>query len=192
MGLFRLPGPAVTLETERFVLTGLSRLAAARASYGWTKIPEVMIPFGDPPNPSFRAWLHQFPHFDNRRRFFFAIRPRSSMEVIGFEKLVVDRERNGALSVMIGDRSWWGKGVVAEARRAVIDFCFETLQCPRVTGVTAANNYPSIANYQMLGFHVDGILRQQRINPGGPGRLDMIVYSLLAEEWRAGRSAGAS
>jgi RimJ/RimL family protein N-acetyltransferase len=191
MPLFRPTGPSVTLETERFMLESLSRGKIARASFPWTRIPEVMTAYGEKPNPTFREWRHLTPRTDNRRRFCFAIRPRSSSEIIGFERVIVDRDRNGLLTVLIGDRSWWGKGVVAETRRAVIGFCFETLKCPRVVGAPTANNYPSIANYQALGFRAEGILRQQRINHAGAGRLDVIVFGLLAEEWQKG-GAGRS
>ena len=82
MALFRPTGPAVTLETERFVLESLSRGKIARASFPWTRIPEVMTAYGEKPNPTFREWRHLTPRTDNRRRFSFAIRPRSSSETL--------------------------------------------------------------------------------------------------------------
>jgi RimJ/RimL family protein N-acetyltransferase len=187
----RPPGPAVRLETARFVLSTAGRWAGARISYPWTADPEIMAPLGQELEWTFRRWFRRFGRPDNRKSFCFLICPRASASVIGMERVVIDRHGNATLSVIIGDRSWWGKGVVAEARQAVIDYCFDKLGCARVVGQTIATNYPSIANYQILGFHADGVMRKIWRNATGDGRHDLIVFSLLAEEWRA-RAAGGS
>jgi RimJ/RimL family protein N-acetyltransferase len=187
MRLFHIPGPPVRLETERFTLLAIPRLKAARISFPWSRIPEVVEPYGEAANQSFATWRKRLPYFDNRRRFCFAISPKAAATVIGLERVTVDRDRNASLAVIIGDRDWWGKGVVVETRAAVIDFCFDVLKCARITGLTSAANYPSVANYQMLGFQAEGVLRQHRVDPAGHGRLDMIVFGLLKDEWRARR-----
>jgi RimJ/RimL family protein N-acetyltransferase len=185
--LLQIPGPTVRLETERFTLVTVPRFKAARLSFPWSRIPEVVVPFGEAANQSFATWRKRMPYFDNRRRFCFAISPKATRTVIGLDRIIVDRDRNASLAVIIGDRDWWGKGVVVETREAIIDFCFDVLKCARISSLTSAANYASVANYQMLGFKAEGVLRQHRVDPAGHGRLDMIAFGLLRDEWRARR-----
>lgn len=185
MKLFSRKGKPVRLETERFVLTTTNRRDIARHSFPWTTDPEIMHPMGYGTKWTMRKWRRTYPRFNNRTRFCFAIRPKGSDTVIGYERITMDRHGNAILTVMIGDRGWWGKGTVQETRRAVIDFAFGTLGCARLAGYVLESNYPSIANYQMLGFQCEGVNRKLRRNLSGKGRLDMIIFSQLAEEWQA-------
>jgi len=178
------PGQPVRLETERFLLRTLNRLQIVWYTYEWTFDPEVMNPYGlEAGIWTRRKWYRRYKKPNNRRRFYFGIWPKSSDKPIGLEVVDVDTRRVATLSVMIGDRCWWGRGVVQETRRAILAFVFDQLQCPRVCGMPSARNFPSIFNYQKLGFTCEGILRQHGIDPATKQRCDIIVYSMLRNEW---------
>lgn len=75
-----------------------------------------------------------------------------------------------------------GRGIVTRACRALIDYAFGPLGLNRVEIRCAVGNHRSRAIPVRLGFREEGVLRQWAwLN----GRFeDMVVYGLLASEWR--------
>ncbi|MCL4766613.1 MAG: GNAT family N-acetyltransferase [Hyphomicrobiaceae bacterium] len=187
------PGSAVRLETPRFQLASLSRLQAAWHSYAWTSDPLVMHPYGlEAGSWTRRSWHRRLRRFNNRRRFCIGIRPKGGAGLIGYETAEVSSQGVAFIAVMIGDRDWWGKGVVQETRSAVIDFLFENVGCARVWGTPGIRNFPSIFNYQKLGFTCEGTLRQHGWDPATRRRQDYFIFGLLRDEWLEKRKQQAA
>lgn len=186
--LFRRSGPAIRLETERFVLKSLTRRELARISYPWTNDPAVMEPLELQAGVwTPRSWEKQLIKSNNRDKFSFGIEERRSGTMIGYETAQLSRTNVALLGVAIGDRDWWGKGVVVESRTAVLDFLFGVRECVRAWGIVYARNFPSISNYLMLGFQHEGTLRGQQLLPNAE-RGDAMVFGILREEWLNRRS----
>ncbi|MCC6888160.1 MAG: GNAT family N-acetyltransferase [Hyphomicrobiales bacterium] len=186
IGLFRRSmGAPIHLETPRFVLTSLSRRELAAISLPWTADPAIMEPLElQAGGWSLRRWRKQVVRPNNRDRFAFAIRTRADGGIIGYETAQISRTGVAILGVVIGDKSWWGRGVVVETRVAVLTFLFQTMQCARAWGVVYARNFPSISNYLALGFTHEGTLRQHfRLADGT--RADAMVFGLTRQEWEA-------
>lgn len=178
------PGQPVQLETPRFVLKSMNRLEGAWRSYPWTSDPMVMHPFGlEAGNWTRRSWYRRFRKPNNKRKFCLGIWPKGQSRLIGYESFDVNARGVAVLSVVIGDREWWGKGVVHEARGAIIDFLFEKMNCTRVWGTPSSRNFPSIFNYQKLGFTFEGTLRQHGFDPGTKQRVDFLIFAMLRDEW---------
>ena len=89
--------------------------------------------------------------------------------------------------VVIGDRDYWGKGVVLEARGALLDFLFDVVGVSKVWGTPFERNFPSIFNYKAQGFTCEGVLRKHVINVKGK-RVDQYIFGLLRDEWHAHRA----
>jgi RimJ/RimL family protein N-acetyltransferase len=180
------PGAPVVIETERFTLRSMTRLQAALATFQWTADPEVMHPLGYPAGNWTRfRWYKRLKRFDNKRKFFLAIYPRGTGEPIGHEGVNISVPGSAFLSVAIGNRDWWGRGVVHETRRAVIDFMFDEVGCHRVWGTPTARNFASIFNYQALGFTHEGVLRRYTFDRMTREHVDSLIFGLLREEWLA-------
>ena len=172
------------LETDRFTLESMSRLEATWRTYAWTFDPEVMHPFGFPSGTwTWRSWYKHFRKFNNRHKFCLAIRPKGARRVIGFESFEAGHSGLAILTVIIGDRNWWGKNVVQETRPAVIDFIFKHVGCGKVWGMPAARNFPSVANYLALGFQCEGVLRKHAFDPVTKEMEDRLAFGLLKREW---------
>lgn len=75
-----------------------------------------------------------------------------------------------------------GRGVVAEAGRAVIDFAFSDLGLARLGWRAVAGNAPSARTARALGFRYEGMLRQGLTSPRG--RDDGWMAGLLASDDR--------
>lgn len=182
-------GDPVRLETSRFLISSLTPFQVTWQTYPWTSDPDVMHSFGLAAGTWTRhSWYRRFRKADNRRKFALGIRAKHEDELIGLEVADVNACGVALLSVLIGRRDWWGKGVVEEARSAVIDFLFDQVGCSRVWGTPSSRNFPSIFNYQKLGFTCEGVLRQHAIDPITNQRVDFAIFSMLRLDWMKKRN----
>ncbi|MFD9881724.1 GNAT family N-acetyltransferase [Streptomyces alboflavus] len=83
-----------------------------------------------------------------------------------------------------------GKGLVTRAARTLIDWAVEHRGIHRVDWWVSSANAPSIAVARRLGMTRDGVLRESYLYRGQ--RHDEEIWSVLAPEWRAAKSAAAS
>jgi RimJ/RimL family protein N-acetyltransferase len=85
------------------------------------------------------------------------------------------------MGVMIGDKDYWGQGVVLEARARILDFIFAELPIDKVSGGCYQTNGPAIFNYQRQGWKVDGIRKAEHLDRGR--RVDTILFAMFREDW---------
>jgi ribosomal-protein-alanine N-acetyltransferase len=186
-----MPGSKVTLESENYLIRSLVQKDATPEYISWWNDEDVQGPLGFKP----RGWTEQrakqhISNFDNRKRFHLGIFPKGESLPIGFFAIFVEGEIRATTNVVIGNKEYWGKGVVKEVRTCALDFIFQQLGMKKVSGKVNSNNYPSIFNYKALNFKTEGVLRKQ--TRGSEGQLlDEICFGLLKEEWEAYTSGGS-
>jgi ribosomal-protein-serine acetyltransferase len=88
------------------------------------------------------------------------------------------------------DASFEGRGLILKCCRAFLDYAFGVLKLNRVEIRCHKENERSCAVAERLGFKREGVLRQaERVRE----RLaDLVVYGLLAQEWRSRESREAA
>jgi RimJ/RimL family protein N-acetyltransferase len=90
-------------------------------------------------------------------------------------------------SLSLGEMSWafdpaaGGRGLATEAARAVLDLAFGHYGMHRVRVRMDARNSASARLCERLGFHREGLLRQDWLIKGE--WTDTLVYGMLAAEW---------
>ncbi len=106
---------------------------------------------------------------------------------IGGIILTVDpKEETGEVHYALA-RPHWGRGLMAEAARAVVDWGFEELGLQRIGSDTDLRNRRSWRVMEKLGMAREGVLRSCRKDPRpGYPRIDVVRYSVLRQEWEAG------
>ena len=173
------------LETERFVLRPLGRIAAFRIGRSnWNHDPEIMrnvIHSSKPLNPW--RWLRKMVWVNGKTKFSHAIMPKDGGPPIGIHGMTLQKYRSATLVVAVHDRQWWGRKVVAEVRRAVIDHAFEKKVIDRLCCTVQARNAASVFNYKKLGFKHVGTLHQAQRDPVSGELFDMLVFELLRADW---------
>jgi RimJ/RimL family protein N-acetyltransferase len=118
-------------------------------------------------NESYRPlnWYRQEAFWLNAEndlsRCFFAIRGRSSADIIGFIQIsrIDPIHRSALIGVHIGDRDQRSQGKGSEALRMAIDYCWNHLNLTRLTLSAFAENARAIALYERIGFRREGHFR---------------------------------
>jgi len=115
-------GRPILLETERFALRSLKPSDASERWQNWAKDPEVMGPLNARTREMSREYLANYASsFDNNNRYLIGIFEKAKGLHIGFFIVEVDHaHRVATFNVVVGDKTWWGKAVVNEARAALL------------------------------------------------------------------------
>ncbi len=105
-------------------------------------------------------------------------------KVIGSFDIRVDPPNNAAeIGYAIG-RAYWGRGMMAEAGAAAIDWAFREFDLVRLYARAALRNRQSCRVMEKLGMQREGIARSSRPSASDPGRRDdFVTYSILRDEW---------
>jgi len=70
------------------------------------------------------------------------------------------------LGILIGEQTFWGKGIATEVCRLVLDYAFDRLNLRKVLLAVYANNPGAIAVYKKIGFQLEGTLRKHVFQEG--------------------------
>ena len=178
-------GTAV-LETGRLILRPF-RAADGEAMFrNWTSDPEVTrhLTWQPHASPEISRQLAALWEQESQKPDFYqwAIVPKELGEPIGSISVVKMNEAfaSAQIGYCIG-RSWWGRGLTAEALRAVIIFLIREVGFHRVSALHDVNNPNSGKVMQKAGMRKEGVLRASGANTTNPC-CDLAVYSILAEE----------
>lgn len=77
----------------------------------------------------------------------------------------------------------WGRGVMKELMPELLRFGFEDMGLHRLEARVDPRNGASVRVLTRAGFRLEGVLRENKAEPGG-GFSDSAMYSLLEGEWR--------
>jgi RimJ/RimL family protein N-acetyltransferase len=93
--------------------------------------------------------------------------------------------RRCEISLMVGERSEWGKGYAREALRLLLRYLFSSLGMHKVTLSVFAENEAARRVYRACGFREDGVLRDDMYRDGRWH--DQILMSVLETEFPSGQ-----
>ena len=118
------------------------------------------------------------------KRLPFAVIEKKSQSVVGSSSLgnasAIDRRIEIGWT-WLGVR-WQGKGVNANVKYLLLDYCFEKLRAHRVEFKTDALNARAIKALLKIGAKEDGTLRSHTLMHDGRYR-DTVYLSILEDEW---------
>jgi len=65
------------------------------------------------------------------------------------------------LGIMIGEKSFWGKGLATDALKLAVTYAFNELNLHKLSAGVYADNIGSIKAFKKSGFSVEGIRKRQ-------------------------------
>ena len=173
------------LETERLLLRRFEMDDADAMFTNWASDHEVTKYLTWPTHTSvavssavLRDWTANYEQPDYYQ---WAIVWKGSGEPIGSIAVVSQNDKVGKAEVgyCIG-RSWWHRGITAEALQAVIKFLINEVGMQRVSARHDPRNANSGAVMRKCGMRYEGTLRCDDWN--NLGVCDACIYSILASE----------
>ena len=176
-----------TLETERLILRAIE-VSDAADFFEYAKSPNVGPHAGWKPHESLEETE------DIIRDLFmpndsFAIVLKETGKMIGVIALEHDKRRPDIASKEIGyslAEEYWGRGIMTEAAKAVIDYAFTDKELEVIAICTSRVNERSARVIEKCGFTYEGVTRRCYLTYDNEAR-DSRAYSLLREEWEAQR-----
>lgn len=182
----------VKVTTDRFLLRSLTATDISPQWIAWLDDPEILEPLNTTPrNHTPESLAKQLKGYDNWNHYHIGIFELKSQHHIGVHEMNLNRNHLlVSMNVMIGDKAWWGKGVVLETRAALLDHFFFKDNLEKAIGKPLARNFPMIFNYKVQGWTLEGILRSHLISNATGERLDQYEFSMLRDEWAKLNKAG--
>ncbi|MEM2478624.1 MAG: GNAT family protein [Candidatus Pacearchaeota archaeon] len=128
-----------------------------------------------------QSWLKK------KAAFVFGIELKEKKQIVGTISLVrIDYKNKAAeLSYWLG-KAYWGKGIMKEAIRLILNFGFKKLRLVRIHARVMHPNIRSAKLLEKCGFHFEGRLRKSRLVRGR--WIDHLIYSMLRSEFRVRKS----
>lgn len=96
---------------------------------------------------------------------------------------VQPRAKNTQIDVLIGEPEFRDAGYGTDALRAALKHIFEDLKAHRAWHTMQASNARAQKSAEKIGFKQEGVLREHDQLEGK--YVDVVVYGMLASEWRA-------
>lgn len=174
-------GKRVKVETEHYTLSSLEPADATPLLQGWLRDESILDGMNlSPLNwsiPEIQAFIRTF---DNNGSFIVGIRAKPASTLIGFHTVSVNRRhRTAQFTAAVGDKSYWGKGVLAETTRALVDHMFTARGVEKMYARVLAKNRRIVFNFANSSmFQLEGTLRQEILAPNGE-RHDILTFACL-------------
>jgi ribosomal-protein-alanine N-acetyltransferase len=123
-------------------------------------------------------------HSARRRKsgYHFGVETKDNGQIIGMVGLIAvnHARRNGEIGYWLA-KPFWGQGLMAEAIKLMLRFCFVELKLHRVQAHVFPANKASLRLLEKAGFTREGLIREAFLKNGE--YVDCYVYSILEDDW---------
>jgi spore coat polysaccharide biosynthesis protein SpsF len=89
---------------------------------------------------------------ESEKCLFFGIFDKKNEEHIGNVKLEPIKDKKATFGILIGNKSYWSKGIGTEVTRIVIDYAFNELKLSKIDLGVVKKNKKAIRVYEKVGF----------------------------------------
>ncbi len=133
-----------------------------------------------------REWHDSIAAREPRTTYWFIIEDNKgeSIGLVGLDG-VNYAHGDAVLPVFIAE-PWRRKGIALRARALLLDLAFDQLRMARITSYHRADNDASRRLDEVCGLREEGCIRSGWFSGGQS--IDLMVFGILAEEWRKHRS----
>ena len=174
-----------TIETERLILRKFVMEDAGDMYMNWCCDKEVTKYLTWLPHENVavtKAILNEWiPMYENGNYFNWVMELKETGRIIGNISVVKLREDIGSADIgYCMGRVYWGKELMPEALKAVMDYLFDVVLINRIAASHDANNPKSGRVMEKTGMKKEGILRQAGMN--NQGICDEVWHAMLRSD----------
>ena len=181
-----IPYKSLQLYTKNFTMRNLSLEDANKKHISWLNDEET------------NAWLNSnwkkhdlnsvkkfILSQDNYKIFHLAVLENKNKTHIGNFTIIIDHyHKTAETRVLIGEKKWWGKGVVIECRSCIIEWLFNKIEVYKIYGLNSIKNVAAVFNNQKLGYSCEAVLKNHKLSKTNE-RYDVAVFSITKKKWES-------
>ena len=178
------------LETDRFFLQSLTEADITEKYLAWMK-DETVIATLDPKREqtqdSLKAYLHSH---DGVKDFLLGIFTKEGEHIGNISFRSNPMHKVATAGIMIGEKAFWGKGVVLEARKALLNWAFDIFGIEKIEAGCHSTNLPAVFNFKKQKWVLEGIRKRHFIISDKP--IDVLLYAMFKKDWNEFRNSTGS
>ena len=173
------------LEIEGYYLRSLDT-DGKQAFYKWSLDREVTIyslsSYCYPQSKSdIEKWLSSIN--SDTKNVSFGVCCKENDQIIGYAGIsgISTLNRSGEYFILIGEKSYWGRGIGTLVTKVVTDYGIRTFGLHRLQLTASSQNLGAIKAYENAGYQHEGVMRQSGFRNGE--FVDKVLMSVLSTEW---------
>jgi diamine N-acetyltransferase len=133
-------------------------------------------------------WFEKMQADDSRLEFVIETVDKIPVGIVGLAG-IDSTHRTAEIYIVIGQKEFWGKGLMLEAECLLIDWAFNSLGLEKIWAQTRPDNIASIITMKKIGFQIEGTLRNEKIV--NSKRTTVMHLGLLREDFKPLNKRGA-
>jgi RimJ/RimL family protein N-acetyltransferase len=127
-------------------------------------------------------WFEKIQAADSRVEFVIETPQKTPVGVIGLAG-IDSTHRTAEIYIVIGQKEFWGKGVMLEAECLLIEWAFNSIGLEKIWAQTCPDNIASLITMKKIGFQIEGTLRNEKIVNGQ--RTTVLHLGLLLDDFKS-------
>ena len=130
-----------------------------------------------------KKYINSF--YEDVEKYLWGIYASDNQELIGTTSLYdISRDHGLAhISIMIGNKNYWGTNAALESKKLVINFAFNNISIRKIIAGSYSHNLGINFTLKKLGFILEAKLKKNRKLENGK-YCDEYKWGLLSEEWQ--------
>ena len=189
-----VPKKTVRIRSANHLVRTIVEDDASERWAAWMREPELVRMLNLRPREWSREELVKYiAGFDQRQSLLLGIFEKASGTHIGIMTVDINIvTRQFLINMLIGEADHRHKGVTLEITVPFRDYFFETLGLETALASVLAHNAPIIAYLHKTGWQLERTLSGGAKSNAGGAPLDLCLFSLSREVWRAWKKAHAA
>lgn len=153
---------SIRVEGDRIFLRSLNVKDASNEYASWLNDPEVNKYLETHESSIDDLKKYILKQVQDPNSLFVGIYDKGTGKHIGNTKLEpIDwKRKNAVFGILIGDKSYWGKGIGTEATKLIINYAFENMGIDTVELGVISTNIPAIRAYEKSGFERVSLVKE--------------------------------
>ncbi len=177
----------IDLMTKRFRIRPITPDKVSEDWLRWTRDPVMMAQLNARPAKVTRTDLQRYVDVSwKNKRAILGIYGRTSGDHIGLYEGVIDPGNdNVTLDVMIDQQRYGLSNVLAETDPVLLKFLATKRGIYKAIAQIMETYTPAIRHYEATGWLKEGVLRKEHPAASGNGRVDVVQFGRILDEFRS-------